>query len=118
MDTKEPDLNRKLKDFINLLLEKIRVEAVVLFGSYAHGNPKDYSDIDIAVFSPDFGKNPLEETTFLFKLRRKIDTDFEPLAYSDNDLYNYTPADFVYEIIENGKIIYKKGEFLIPDSAD
>ncbi|MCD4785505.1 MAG: nucleotidyltransferase domain-containing protein [Candidatus Eremiobacteraeota bacterium] len=113
MDNRKLDLNKKLKDFIDLLLETIRVEAVVLYGSYAHGNPRLYSDIDIAVFSPDFGGNPIEETTFLFKLRRKIDTDLEPLAYSSNDFYDYTPADFVHEIIENGKIIYKDGKYLI-----
>lgn len=107
------ELERKLRAFIELIIKRFHVEAVVLFGSYAGGNPKDYSDIDVAVFSPDFGKNPLNEMTELCKLRRKIDTDIEPLPFSAQDFYEYTKADFVYEILQNGKIIYKGGKVLI-----
>ncbi len=34
----------------------IEVSQVILYGSYARGNPEEYSDIDIAVVSPAFSK--------------------------------------------------------------
>lgn len=84
------ELERKLKSFIELIDKDFQLEAVVLFGSYAGNNPRDYSDIDIAVFSPEFRKNPLDEMTRLCKIRRKIDTDKErnPKRKEDKALNN------------------------------
>jgi predicted nucleotidyltransferase len=107
------ELEKNLRDFIESLIEKYSIEAVVLFGSYSGGIPSEYSDIDVAVFSPDFGVNPLAEMTELCKIRRSIDTDIEPLPFSAKEFYEYTKADFVSEIIEKGKIIYKNGKILI-----
>jgi predicted nucleotidyltransferase len=49
--------------FLKQQLEKkgLRVDRVVLFGSYAHGEPHKDSDLDIAVISPDFEKMGLYE---------------------------------------------------------
>jgi len=107
------ELKRKLKSFIELIDKDFHLEAVVLFGSYAGDNPRDYSDVDVAVFSPDFGNNPLDEMTRLCKIRRKIDTDIEPLPFSAREFYEHTKADFVNEILEHGRIIYKDGKILI-----
>lgn len=113
MVKRKDELESKLKAFIDLVSKSFYVEAVVLFGSYARENPGEYSDIDVAVFSPEFGKNPLKEMADLCKLRRKVDTDIEPLPFSAKDFYEHTKADFVHEIIEHGKIIYNKGKVLI-----
>ncbi len=34
--------------------KKLHLRKVILFGSYAYGDPRKRSDIDIAVISPDF----------------------------------------------------------------
>jgi len=75
----EDALEVKLREFIRLLRNHFPIEAVVLWGSHANGNPTRSSDIDVAVFSDAFGKNPLQEMASLCKLRRKIDADIEPL---------------------------------------
>jgi uncharacterized protein len=107
------ELNKILRTFIELISRSFNISAVVLFGSYATDTPKDYSDIDIAVFSPDFGHNPLEEMAHLCRLRRSIDTDIEPLPFSTDDFYHHTKADFIYEILKNGRVIYKDGIILV-----
>ena len=57
-----------VKDFIKAVKQRnITVEAVVLFGSYAHNKANKDSDIDIAVISPDFGKDFLNESILLKK---------------------------------------------------
>lgn len=44
-----------------LAANKIDVDKIILYGSYAKGTPRDHSDIDIAVISPSFkGKNCLK----------------------------------------------------------
>lgn len=69
--------------------------------------------MDVAVFSSDFGRNPLEEMTWLCKLRRKVDTDIEPLPFPAKVFSEHSKADFVYEILSKGKVLYKNGEVLI-----
>jgi predicted nucleotidyltransferase len=111
---KSPDqLNKELKEFIKALTESFNIFAVVLYGSYAVGRTGEYSDIDIAVFSEDFGENLFEDMKKLFKLRRKIDPDIEPLPFRKRDYFEYGEADFLKEILSKGKVIYKEGEVLI-----
>ena len=106
-------LNTNLTKFINLLTDSFNIYAVVLFGSYADKKAGQYSDIDIAVFSEDFGHKPFEEMKKLFKLRRSIDTDIEPLPFNKKTFFNYDRTDFVYEILSKGKIIYKDGKMYL-----
>lgn len=106
-------LEKILKEYTNMVARQFNIYAIVLFGSYAYGNPKEYSDIDIAVFSESFGNDPLAEMTMLNKMRRKVDTDIEPLPFSKDDFLKHSNKDFIQEIMEKGKIIYKDGKMLI-----
>lgn len=106
-------INEKLRKYISLLRNVYNVYAIVLFGSHARGKATDYSDIDVAVFSDDFGKDPFSEMKGLLKLRRKINPDIEPLPFSKQVFFDHDKAEFVSEIISNGKIIYKEGQTYI-----
>ena len=111
---KSTDLvTKELQDFIALMSATYNIYAVVLYGSYAEGRANDDSDIDVAVFSEDFGKDPYEEMKALFRLRRKIDTDIEPLPFSRDAYFSNDAADFVTEIVRKGKVIYQDGRMLI-----
>lgn len=109
----EHRLKKILKEYINILTGQFNIYSIVLFGSYARGNPDNYSDIDLAVFSESFGKEPIDEMTMLCKLRREVDTDIEPLPFSKDDFLKHSSKDFIHEILMNGKIIYKDGNILI-----
>ena len=53
----EKAIQQAINDFIKELKKnKIKVAKVILFGSRASGRAHEYSDIDLAVVSPDFGK--------------------------------------------------------------
>lgn len=106
-------LEKILKEYIDVVIHQFNIYAIVLFGSYAHENPREYSDIDVAVFSESFGNDPLAEMTMLNKMRRKVDTDIEPLPFSKDDFLMHSSRDFIQEILRNGKIIYKEGKILI-----
>lgn len=45
---------QKIKDFINNMESRIPVSQAYLFGSYSTGNPSKWSDIDVAIVSPEF----------------------------------------------------------------
>ena len=42
----------------------------------------------------------------LFRLRRQIDTDIEPLPFSRDAYFDSDSAEFVNEIVRKGKVIY------------
>ncbi|MBF0564919.1 MAG: nucleotidyltransferase domain-containing protein [Nitrospirae bacterium] len=106
-------VNKELRDFIEAVSRSYNVYAVVLFGSYAQGNAGEYSDIDVAVFSDDFGEDIFEDMKKLFQLRRRIDPDIEPLPFKKKDFFTHNKTDFIRDIVATGKLIYKEGKILI-----
>lgn len=95
-----------IKRYRDLLEKKgIPVEKIILFGSYARGNPKPWSDLDICVVSKKFGKNGYDEMVNLQKLTIGIDSMIEPHPYHPKDLENpYDPL--AYQILSTGKTVF------------
>ena len=80
----------------------IRVEDLILFGSYAKGSPKPWSDLDVCVVSSSFGKDKTEEMVLLKKLASPIEPMIEPHPYHPQDLAD--PWDpLAEEIRKHGK---------------
>ena len=83
-----------------LYTEGIRVEAAYLFGSYAAGTPDRWSDIDIAVVSPDISEDRFEERVRLTKLSSTIDSRIEPAPFRPEAFVDEDPL--AWEIIRKG----------------
>ena len=93
--------------FVALLSRDMRVQEIILFGSHARGDARRYSDIDIAVVSPDLGKhNEMAEMTMLLKKAHEIDVDLEPHPYHPRELKHPERGSFAYEILRTGKVVY------------
>ena len=64
----------------------IRVIKMLLYGSYARGNPKPYSDIDIVVISPDLAKfSALKRQEFLARYTIAVDAPLEVIGYTPKE---------------------------------
>lgn len=84
----------------------VRVEKAILFGSYAKGSAGKDSDIDIAIISPDFGQDYVEEAVMLKEISEEIDLDISPRPYSLEEYKNIKQGQFLYdEIVSKGKPI-------------
>ena len=94
-------------EFVKALkTHNIRVDKAVLFGSYAKNSANSDSDIDIAIISPDLGKNFVKEAVFLKKISQDIDLDISPRPYSAEEYKKADHGLFLFdEIICKGKII-------------
>ena len=84
-------VNSEIKDIVQKYVEHLKSEGVdvveaILFGSHAHGVPKPWSDIDLCVVSPQFGKDDFEESLRLSKMKYDIDWRIEPHPYSPEGL--------------------------------
>ncbi|MBU4484872.1 nucleotidyltransferase domain-containing protein [bacterium] len=100
------DLEKMLKLFIDELEKNIKVEKVILFGSYARNAQRDYSDIDILVVSDDLEGGTEKDYILLDDAARKINSLIEAIPCTLNDFENFEKGDFVHEIRKNGRIIY------------
>lgn len=95
--------SKKINSFL-LLVKKhnIDVSQAILFGSHAKGTAGPDSDIDIAVFSKQFGEDIPEEMMFLRKLALKVDSRIEPIPFSPDDI-NDKYSSIIQEIKSHGK---------------
>ena len=93
------------REFVKALRSRnIRVEKAILFGSYAAGEATPDSDIDIAVISPDFGKDYVEEAVMLKRISEDIDLDISPRPYSLDEYRKASRGQFLYdEIFRRGR---------------
>lgn len=95
-------LIRKYKKLLKQ--EGIPLEKIILFGSYAKGRAKPWSDLDLCVVSKIFGKDGYDEMVFLKKLAGRIESMIEPHPYHPKDLED--PFDpLAYEIKTTGKVV-------------
>ena len=97
-------IDREIIESINKYIEKIskyyKIEAIILFGSYAKGTQNEDSDIDIAIISSDF-KDIFDDMADLIGYTWKIDTRIEPHPISKED-YDKIATPFVKEVVDTG----------------
>lgn len=87
------------KQYLRLIPTDLGVKKAYLFGSYAKGNEREDSDIDIAIIvqnMPDF----FFTQKLLMKLRRSIDLRIEPHPIKEQDFNSSNP--FAFEIKNTG----------------
>lgn len=94
----------KLKRFSEIVVEKYNPLKIVLFGSYAKGNFKDESDIDVAVIVDKIEGSFLEKEAGLYKIRRNIDENIEPVLFEAGS----DKSGFLESILSYGEVIYQR----------
>ena len=87
-----------IKKYIEKISQYYKIEAIILFGSYAKGTENEDSDIDIAIISSDFS-DIIEDGAKLIGLTWKIDTRIEPHPITSED-YQKVSNPFVREVVQ------------------
>ncbi len=98
---------RQVADLVRILVENVKPEKVILFGSYAKVNPSADSDLDIAIIKD----SSLPAYKRSIEIRRHLRGLKFPI-----DLFVFTKEEFkswenvrpslIYDIIETGKLLY------------
>jgi predicted nucleotidyltransferase len=78
----------------------IDVESAYLFGSYATNHAGKWSDIDVAIISPDFSADRLDDRIRLMKFSTEVDSRIEPVPFHSHDFNDNDPL--VGEIKKHG----------------
>lgn len=106
------------KTIINQIVQRIKnnlnPDKIILFGSYAYGNPRETSDIDILIVK-DLNKNEIRKYRIMAKqtlrdIMIKNDIDIDVIIDSWERIRERIRIGdlFMKEIIEKGKVIYGK----------
>ncbi len=85
--------------FAKLIPEDLMVKKAFLFGSYAKGNEREESDIDIAIVLGNMN-DFFDAQMQLMRIRRKIDLRIEPHPISEMEFNAENP--FAIEIQKTG----------------
>jgi uncharacterized protein len=104
MAVSENTIDDIVKGFIASLREEIDVEEVILFGSYARGEAKAHSDIDLAIISDWFkDKSNIKNMQFLSRKAAKYNSLIEALPFTLQEYKNPDQRTLLARIIKSGR---------------
>lgn len=85
----------------------IHITKIILYGSYAKGRPKTYSDIDLIIISPDLSRfAPLKRQELLAELTMNIDAPLEVIGYTPKEFRKSEHTIFGQIIRKSGKLLF------------
>jgi predicted nucleotidyltransferase len=102
---KIPDRIREITDRYFALLQSngILIQRAVLFGSYAHGQARPGSDIDLAIVSDYFEGDRFKDKNKIRRFTISTSIDLEVLPFNPKDFTANDPL--VKEILDTGLVI-------------
>jgi len=99
---------KAIDDIVRQIVKKFRPQKIILFGSYARGNPRPESDVDLLVVM----ETSLKETRQALLIDQSLERDLFGL-----DLIVHTPGNlakriamgdsFLQEVTKKGKVLYE-----------
>lgn len=86
-----------IRELIDTLARKgLKVEKTIVYGSYASGRAHEYSDLDVAIISSDFGGDRFEEGKMLLQTAWRIDPRLHPIPMSMDAFQNDTRIPLIH----------------------
>ena len=95
------NIARKYADEVR---KEMSPDKILLYGSYAKGNQREESDIDIAVIIDNFTGDWLRLSSKLVGLTWKVSTYIEPVLLDSKD----DRSGFAEEVLRTGELIYEQ----------
>lgn len=75
-------VQHNVKQFLDAVSRERQVTAAYIYGSEARQQATEWSDIDVALVSPDFGDDLFLAQVALMKLAARVDERIEPCTFS------------------------------------
>ncbi len=102
-------VRKLILDIVNKIVNEYHPQRIILFGSYAYGNPDRDSDIDLLIIK-DTDKRPIDRRVAVRRIVSdpKRDIPFEPIVITSQELQRRIEVgdQFVGEILSNGEVLY------------
>jgi predicted nucleotidyltransferase len=109
--TKDKHIQKIIDEVVEKIKNEYKPEKIILFGSYAYGNPTEDSDIDLFIV-----KNTDKERIYRFAEVKKLiyepdrDIPVSPFVYTPDEVSKRLSLgdDFITEILEKGEVLYAR----------
>ena len=100
-------LDKTIKDYLSKLKGKIKIDKVILFGSYARGTATEFSDVDLLIISKDLPPDEpkCKNGFYLDNLAGDFNPRLEVMAINPQKLNNSIEKGFFEEILTTGREI-------------
>lgn len=103
-------INPEIKDLIGNLFNQYQPQKIILFGSYAYGQPTDESDIDLLIIK-DTSENPIKRRVTVRHILNNTNPDFPPISSlvitpQELDVRLRRGDQFIEEILGKGVVLY------------
>ena len=92
------------RQYADAVVKEMSPNKVVLFGSYAKGNAREASDIDIAVIFDGFNGDWFQTCVKLSGLTWDVSTAIEPVLLDSQD----DKTGFIDEVMQTGELVYQR----------
>ncbi|MGD1861298.1 MAG: nucleotidyltransferase domain-containing protein [Leptolyngbyaceae cyanobacterium] len=100
----------QIKALSQQIAEQFQPERIILFGSYAYGDPNEDSDVDLLVVMPFEGHSPRKAAEIRFQVRPQFPLDLlvrtSELLRQRLELGDF----FIQEIIDKGEVLYEAAD--------
>jgi predicted nucleotidyltransferase len=94
---------------VRQIVEKFKPQKIILFGSYARGNPRPESDVDLLVVM----ETPLKESLQALEIRHHLGVMFglDLIVYTPEHLRERLAIEdwFIRDILQDGQVVYEAG---------
>lgn len=99
--------SEKINMAVRLLAEAARPAQIVLFGSYARGEAREDSDLDLLVIEPEV-EDRAREMVRLRRLLRPLRIPADILVYSLEEVARWgdQPGSALYWALREGKVVH------------
>jgi len=97
----------KIKEVIDRIVKNINPEKIILFGSYASGNPGEDSDLDILVIK-EMKMPRYKRSREVKKHLRGMKIPIDVIVYTKKEVKEWkdTKTAFISQAIKQGKVLY------------
>ncbi|MBI3757138.1 MAG: nucleotidyltransferase domain-containing protein [Deltaproteobacteria bacterium] len=109
MKTVSPEL---LAEITRRLVAEFQPEQIILFDSHAWGTPNEDSDVDLCVILSRSDEKPIKRAVRAQHCmdRLLVPTDIMVKTRTEIDRYRHVPASLERKILQQGKILYGRGQ--------
>ena len=109
--TADPEIRRLIQELVEKIKREYQPEKIILFGSYAYGEPDEDSDLDFFIVK-DTPERPIDRRVQVTRIISDLNwlIPAEPLVLTPQELEARLQIgdQFIQEILERGEILYAR----------
>jgi predicted nucleotidyltransferase len=97
-----------LDEMVRRLVAEFQPEEIILFGSYAWGEPDDQSDVDLYVIVPESDERPIRRMQRAHHCLGGLGVSKDVLVKTraEADRYRHVRASLEYKVFNEGRVLY------------